>query len=34
MFIPLYLVMCFLRAAILLSPAVFAVLVLLWLFYR
>jgi len=34
MFTPLHLAMCIFRAGILLSPAVFAVLVLLWLYYR
>jgi len=34
MFTPLYLAMCIFRAGILLSPAVFAMAVLLWLFYR
>jgi hypothetical protein len=34
MFTPLHLAMCIFRAGILLAPAAFAVLVLLWLYYR
>jgi len=34
MFTPLQLAMCIFRAGILLSPAVFSMLVLLWLYHR